>query len=334
LCLKYILCLCPAPEVLNPCKCDTNGISCGGNDVINLKNIFNAIDQKLSENEKHFAQFYLNNTAITELEENTFYEITFDEIHIYNTTKLKLIHTNAFNATKSLTKILSVNYHYTESYDPNAIPLTNSPPTHDIFHMLSSITTLEEIHLCYTNITGIPSLAFKPINGAQNNLTFITFAYSSIVEIGDNAFSALENLSFLSFADNKIESIPKTAFNFENDSKEIMQLDLQSNKLNGESFPSDSFNNMKRPTFLYLGNNPNLKYLDQHIFQPFLESNIKNKIFIDEGGFKNGNFDCDDCRSYWLKKESKYNNRTDLWKCSNGKNYTDETNFAKCAHFF
>ncbi len=55
---------------------------------------------------------------------------------------------------------------------------------------------------------------------------------------------------------------------------------------------------------------------------------------MDEGGFKNGNFDCDDCRSYWLKKESKYNNRTDLWKCSNGKNYTDETNFAKCAHFF
>jgi Leucine-rich repeat (LRR) protein len=92
--------------------------------------------------------------------------------------------------------------------------------------MLSSITILEEIHLCYTNITRIPSLAFKPISGTQNNLTFITFAYSSIVEKRDNAFSALSNLSYLSFASNRIESIPKTAFNFENDSEEIMQLDL------------------------------------------------------------------------------------------------------------
>ncbi len=95
MCLKHILCLCPAPEVLNPCKCDTNGISCGGNDVINLKNIFKSIDQKLNESEKHFKKFYLNNTAITESKENTFYEITFNEIHIYNTKELKLIHTNA-----------------------------------------------------------------------------------------------------------------------------------------------------------------------------------------------------------------------------------------------
>jgi hypothetical protein len=48
------------------------------------------MDQKLNRNEKHFKQFQLSNTAIAELEENTFYEI-----FIYNATKLKLINTHA-----------------------------------------------------------------------------------------------------------------------------------------------------------------------------------------------------------------------------------------------
>jgi hypothetical protein len=84
--LRYILCLCPAPEILKPCKCDAKGISCGGNDFINLKNIFKSIDQKLNESEKHFKKFYLNNSAIAEIDENTLYDITFDEIQIINAT--------------------------------------------------------------------------------------------------------------------------------------------------------------------------------------------------------------------------------------------------------
>jgi hypothetical protein len=144
--LRHILCLCPAPEILNPCKCDAEGISCGSNDVINLKNIFKAIDQKLNESEKHFKKFYLNNTAITEIEENTLYDITFDEIQIINAKKLKLINTNAFNATNLVTKKFSVNYGNWKPL-PHLNPLTDSPPTHDIFHMLSSIISLEEIGL-------------------------------------------------------------------------------------------------------------------------------------------------------------------------------------------
>jgi hypothetical protein len=51
--------------------------------VFNLKQIFKAIDQKLNASEKHFSKFYLNYTAITALEENTFHEIAFDEIEIF-----------------------------------------------------------------------------------------------------------------------------------------------------------------------------------------------------------------------------------------------------------
>ncbi len=329
--MRYILCLCPAPEILNPCKCDAKGISCGGNDVINLKNIFKSIDQKLNESEKHFKKFYLNNSAITEIEENTLYDITFDEIQIINATKLKLIHTNAFNATNLVTKKFSVNYDNWKVI-PHFIPLTNSPPTHDIFHMLSSIISLEEIDLCYTNITKIPSNAFKPINGAQNNLTFITFANSSIAEIGDNAFYSLNNLSYLSFSGTKIDLIPKSALNFEKESKIKLSLGLQWTKLNNTGLELGSLENLKRPTDLFLGDNPNQTYFDEHIFRPFLDANDQNDILIDITHATC--LDCNDCRSYWLKKESKYHNRTSLYICSSQKNLLDSTTFANREHFF
>jgi hypothetical protein len=177
---------------------------------------------------------------------------------------LKLIDTNAFNTTNLVTKKFSVNC---DDWKPvsHFIPLTNFPPTHDIFHMLSSIISLQELELCYTNITQIPSNAFQPKNGAQNNLTFITV---------------------------------------------LLSLFLQWTKLNGTSFELGSLNNLKRPTDLYLGDNPKQTYLDEHIFRPFLKENDQNVIRIDI--YDVSYFDCNDCRSYWLKKESKYYNRTNL----------------------
>jgi len=72
--------ICPNPELLNPCKCINNQISCGGDQHINLKHMFKRLSQQLDDQNKHFNRFFLNNTAISELEENTFYEITFDNI--------------------------------------------------------------------------------------------------------------------------------------------------------------------------------------------------------------------------------------------------------------
>jgi hypothetical protein len=94
------------------CKCNENEIYCSGSEWFNLKHVFEAIDEKLKSNEKNFKRFYFNNTAITELEENTFYEITFEEIYIFNATKLKLINTRAFGATNLVTKIFKVNYQW------------------------------------------------------------------------------------------------------------------------------------------------------------------------------------------------------------------------------
>ncbi len=314
---------CPDPKILNPCKCNENGIFCGGNDVFNLKHIFEAIDSELNDNEKHFKQFFLNNTAITELEENTFHNITFDQIYIFNATKLKLINTHAFIATNSVTKKFSVNWYSFKEVDSKA--LINSPPNYDIFLMLSSIISLEEIYLVYTNITQIPSHAFRSVNEIQKNLTTIWFNGSPIVTIGNYSFYDLNNLDELSFDLTLIDSIPSNALHFREDSNNKMRLYLQYMKLNESSFEIESLNNLKRPTDLLIGGSK-LTYLDQNIFQPFLESNFENKIWFQGSGY----FDCDDCRSFWLKKEPKYSNRTDLAVCSNGKVYSDSTNFAKC----
>ncbi len=72
--------LCPAPEVLNPCECNANAISCGGNYLFELKNIFDSIHQTLADNQKRFKNFYLNNTA--NWKKILFFDITFDEIEI------------------------------------------------------------------------------------------------------------------------------------------------------------------------------------------------------------------------------------------------------------
>ena len=55
-------------------------------------------------------KFYLNNTFITELKENTFSDITFNVIDIEYCSKLKTIHKNAFNHTDQVTTELNINF--------------------------------------------------------------------------------------------------------------------------------------------------------------------------------------------------------------------------------
>ena len=82
---------CPNPQLLNPCKCENDVIICGGNDIYDLKMVFDSMSLHLSDEKKHFKKLFINNTAITELKRNTFYDLTFDEIQIERASKLTLI---------------------------------------------------------------------------------------------------------------------------------------------------------------------------------------------------------------------------------------------------
>jgi hypothetical protein len=76
--------------MIKPCICvkdkiypNVVNISCGGNENINLKRIFNELSINLEDGKKTFSSFYLNNTAISEITENVFEDITFYNVMMY-----------------------------------------------------------------------------------------------------------------------------------------------------------------------------------------------------------------------------------------------------------
>ncbi len=317
--LKHVNCLCPSPELLYPCKCDQNGITCGGNDSLNLKHVFENIDKNLGQSEKHFERFYLTNTAITEIEENTFFEITFDGIYISNATNLKSINSHAFTSTNLVTN----------SFVLDNSPIVNSPPNYDVFLVFSSFINLEYLSVEGTQISEIPSHAFRPIIGIQSKLLQIHFIDNKIEKIGNYSFYDLKNLTILSISGNPLKLISMNSFNFKNVSNQTFNLFLNTiNTLNGSSFTINSLSNIKRPTIIYLGSDPNLKFFDETIFLPFFESNPKNKIVY----YSNTSIaiDCDDCRSHWLVNESNYSERFDKIECLNGNHIRNSNNFKNC----
>ena len=303
----------PAFQVLKPCKFVKNeqAIYCGGNTDIDLKSIFHNFSKQLSNNEKHFKTFYLNNTYIKALEENTFSEITFDEIDIKGCDNLMNIDRYAFSTTDFITKGFWL--------------FSNSKLSMDktIFDILSSFVNIESIYLSDIGFTEIPSKAFRPLIGYQNNLKNLTF-FQEITKIGSHAFFDLKNLSKLSILTRDLISIPDYAFEFEEFSDQLFLIQFVYNS-NFSAFNEKTLLNIRRPTQLELYNTNNAYYLEEKVFLPFLLDNEKNTIKLTEVEV----FDCNDCRNYWIKNISYVNKRVTA-NCSNKKLFNDSDNFKNC----
>jgi hypothetical protein len=307
---------CPKPETLKPCFCDSSVIYCGGNETLNLKEIFHRISSELEEGKKHFKHLYLNNTSINELVENTFEDITFEHIRIMNASNLSLIHTLAFS---------SLNHSLNRIEISNA-SLINSPPNHDIFTAMSSMVGLEVLEISHSLIEEIPDNAFRPINSQQKNLTVINLYYNKINRIGDSAFKNLGSLSKLYIEHNKINHISDKALIFGETSENTFILYLFGCLLNSSSFAIGAFNNLNRPAWLYFSYREiinNITYLDQHIFEPFLYNNKNNEIILNQ-------LDCNDCRSFWLFKNAKLSPQISRLECANGNKFSEISNFLEC----
>lgn len=309
---------CPKPEIINPCVCKDEIIYCGGNESINLKIIFNHLSQESTDEKKHFKQFHLNNTAITELQEIAFSDITFDEIVIENATNLTLINTNALTETNLITKTVDI----------QNTPIINSPPNHDIYHVLSLLKNIEYINIVGTQITEIPSYAFKPLNGYQYKLKTAAIWLSPITKLGEYAYYYLDSVNHITVSRSLIDYIPSHAFELRQESKEKIDIFLDNNhKLNGSSFGTDAFLNIRRPAIIHLWmDSPvdELKFLDEKVFYPFLSASA-NSLEL-----SNNTIDCNDCRNYWLNKDLKLTQRIRELNCTNGKSFTDNSNFQKC----
>jgi hypothetical protein len=139
---------------LIPCECNEDIIQCIGNDIINLKHIFDSLSQHLPDEKKHYKKFYLNNTAINEIEENTFFDLTFDEIIIEGTKNLNLINSNAFTETNFVTKSLVI----------QSIPNLNQSPNHDILHVPNLMKNLVYLVINDVNLDGKRFYSFLTLN--------------------------------------------------------------------------------------------------------------------------------------------------------------------------
>jgi hypothetical protein len=273
---------------------------------------------ELKNGTKHFNRFSLNNTLIKELTENTFEDITFDTVKIYNMTNLSLIHTNTFEGMSSSLKDFSV----------SNTSLKNSPPNYDIFSAISSMVNIFYAGISNSLIEEIPENAFKLLNGSQN-LAILNLNDNKITKIGNNAFNHLDSLTQLELSGNKLNHISENAFNFSKSSDVLLRLHLHKNSLNSTSFESGAFDKFNRPTHIFFsfGNNlNNITYLDQRLFEKFMNNNNHNMI-------DSIAIDCKDCRSFWLFQNKKYSKQLSFLNCSNSKAFSDKNNFPECKSF-
>ena len=302
---------CAPYSSIKPCKFMANdqAIFCGGNTDIDLKAMFHNFSKQLSDNEKHFKKFYLSNTYIKVLEENTFDEITFDEIYINYCSNLTNIARHAFTATDLVTKEFVLQKNNKLSMDKT------------IYTILSSFMNIESITLSDIGFNEIPSNAFRPLIGYQKYLRELEIT-QTFTKIGSHSFSNLKNLTQLTLDIKDLHSIPDYAFVFEEYSDQLFRIDFYQSS-NFSAFNGKTLLNIRRPTELKIFGEST--YLEEKVFLPFLLDNEKNAIqlpFFEA-------FDCNDCRNYWLKKNQTIRKRIYVI-CQNGKQLNDPDNFKNC----
>ena len=321
LAIAGVACLCPdQKDLIKPCVCEDNSIYCTGDYEIDLVKVFDSLSTVSTKPSKFFERFILQNAAIKELKENTFKDIRFGEIHIGLCDRLKSVHKNAFNGTDLFTTKLEI-------FDSKSF----SSPDNSIFEALSKFRAIENIKLSNVNITEIPDNAFQLSTRKQPNLTQIYFVGQSFVKLGEKAFESLDNLRVLSFENVNLQKIPENAFAFKKASNVTLILDLSSNKLlNSSVFEVNSLANIKRPTRILFGSSQTKKeitYLDEKVFSPFLADNKNNTIDL-----LKEEFDCNDCRNKWIRKESDTLSRLLHLSCANGRQFNDPDNFKECTN--
>ena len=167
---------------------------------------------------------------------------------------------------------------------------------------------LQRIDLPDLGLVEIPSRAFRPINGYQNDLIEIALE-SSLSKIGSNAFFNLKYLRYLSLDIENLVSISDYAFEIEEYSDRIFKLTLYYNQ-NFSAFNEKTLLNMRRQTELRL-TYEKTAYLEEKVFLPFLLDNKENTIEITAIDV----FDCNESRNYWLKTNQYLHRRVNV-QCS------------------
>jgi len=276
---------CPLSEEVDPCSCSgfVGDFVCSGTTIVNYKTVFERISKGLQPADKIFHTITLSNSAITELVDNFFSDLTFTEISIKNANNLKRIYAFAFTSIAN-----SV-----ETFTQTGASLLGDEDTHvpELFQALSSLTNVKSILLGQTKIKYIPANAFSNIN--QRKLERLEINSGMISKIGDNAFYYLNGLTFLRLENQQLNHIAMHAFDFQTASTATLEVHLNKNSIEDSGIEVNAFVGSKRPLTLNLADNV-LTHLKEDIFKPILTANTATKILVKGNAFR-----CN-CLNEWL----------------------------------
>jgi hypothetical protein len=321
---------CPPDSIIEPCSCvltipshtyllvndfnpetiyiEQKSIVCENihNSSFDLQKIFQNLNLYLNSNENDFDSFLLYNTSVKYIPDNVFINITFKGLMFQDNNLLTTINENAFYYFKDYVEIF-------ETLN------TNLSDSKIIFSILKQFENLRRVSMHNDRLITIPDYAFN-----HKNLTSIWFGLETrrtnqpIESIGQYAFYNLPNLKVLRIFSPNLTKINKYAFAQRNRSlsSTVLNIFIGGQMLNSTSFPPTSLSRFRnRPVILHLYYT-NLTYLDENIFQPFLETNPSSLIDIN---LTNINLLCD-CQSAWIQYDylrdiDKFENRIYGYKC-------------------
>lgn len=197
------------------CVREHQSIKCEGKQSFDLKNVFNEISKSLAQKSKSFQLFVLNNSGIQSLESNTFADITFKFIRLFDVQSLKTIDEKAFDGTALQVEVF-------EMSGGNSLKDTSQ-----LFSAIARLHNLITVTLNIANLVSLPPKAFSKMNRLQE----VTISNMQLHHLSENfiAFELRSDLSLL--------------------------LDLSNNNLTEFSFNCHSLSGVNRPLELDLKDN-------------------------------------------------------------------------------
>jgi hypothetical protein len=194
----------------------------------------------------------------------------------------------------------------------------------------------EQVRLTEVNLNNLDVGVFR--QGHHKHLKLLVLMLDHHInrsqKLNGNIFSHLTALTDLSFWSNNLTYIGDNAFAMDEASNSTLTICLRDNhNLTPSSFARNSLIGINRPTSIDLSNTlaiSKITYFPEDVFWPFFAANPLNKI----GKFDSTNFDCQDCKSYWLKQRFPAPfgvvKRIPQLECSNGKAVDYPGNFKNC----
>jgi hypothetical protein len=312
--------VCPSAEVMYPCVCQSQEITCGGTEKINLTQIFERISSSLKNNEKHFQFFTFNNTAVEVIEDNSFLDITFIAVEFVDAVKLRKLSPKAFSPANTET-LKTFHQHGMSVLGEEDCDLL------DTFAALSSLTKVNEILFEINSFKSIPVHAFN--NSEQTKVKTLLFNNDynekhtnlQIKSIEDYAFYYHNSLTKIYLWHQQINHISSHAFDFSQTSLQTLSIDLRYNQINDTSISIGAFTKANRPLNINLYGNTLLTHINERIFSPILCAN--SKTFINATGIE---FECIDCRNRWLINDRQRFSSQIALNCKNGLSFWSTVN--------